>query len=524
MSDAKIDSFRTHGIGRSTADSYLSSAEGQIYFKRVSEADPMLSLEKRYERAIQHLTSGRELPRMEIINEPLVKIVPHGTTSSSLHHSPFLAKEVDLDAASRAGKNLGQYFGLPDVSQSNKYDVYRVTPKAPTEVFVNTVAQTSELVNGKKINTTGGATQYLTPNRQLFDEAKFVKSIDNLPHIALRGSTAIKAAGILGTAYGVYQGIGEVKDAMDMAKSTKDQYIKGAQQSADVGTRGIVTGVAATAAAVPGAAAGTFVAPGVGTVIGGLAAGAAGAVAADKVYEKSWLQDNVRKAGAALGDFGYNHISKEGRLLGTVNDIKADLQQPHTPAERQALQHKLEPVQSAYNKEAHHNQQYYEGKQIILDTWDMKKIFNPKLDKDTVLDAYDKRFEQGQNPNQAAAGAYEDGLKKAYPPETPQTPAYANPLGDMSSLNKANDSQDILSKPLSVHASSKEMIDYAFAAFLSHDDNLAYKAFDQVANTDVFKQGMKHSESVVQAFESHQQLQAQNQAQEIKSPSISMRM
>jgi hypothetical protein len=91
--------------------------------------------------------------------------------------------------------------------------------------------------------------------------------------------------------------------------------------------------------------------------------------------------------------------------------------------------------------------------------------------------------------------------------------------------NKANDYQDILSKPLSVTASSKEMTAYATAAFLSSDDSFLHGRLDQVANNHAFIKSMQHAENFVMAVETHQQqLQAQNQTQETSSPSRSMRM
>jgi hypothetical protein len=364
--------------------------------------------------------------------------------------------------------------------------------------------------------------------------------IRHSPHGQKLALTAkvLKGAGIAGTAYGIYQGVGEVREAMNMAKSNKDQWVKGGEQSADVGTRGLVTGVAATVSAVPGVAAGALTSPvtgPVGPIVGGFATGAAGAAAADKVYEKSWLQEGVRKAGGALGDLSYNYLSKEGRLLNNVNDIKAGLQNAKTETERQALHHKLAPVQAAYNKEAQHNQQYYDGKQAVLNAWDANKQSFPKLDKDTVLDAYDKRFEKGQSSSQGAAGAYEDGLNRAYPHGLPlpaQSKAVEYPnehktsaLGDIYPLKNADDYQRMLSQPLPTNASSKVMAAYGFAALMSQDDNVMHKGIDQAMNTQGYRDIMQQSESVVMALEKQQALQlAQNQVREISSPSISMRM
>ncbi|MGM9428603.1 hypothetical protein [Hydrogenophaga sp. MI9] len=140
---------------------------------------------------------------METINEPLVKIVPKGSQPSP--HSPFWAKEGDLNAAIKDGKNLSQHFALPVGSESPQYDVYRIRPKAPTEVFVNTVAPTSELHG--QVTKPGGAPQYLTPNRQLYEPHEFVKTVDNRLHLPVKRhgvGPAVKTAGVLCAAYGAY--------------------------------------------------------------------------------------------------------------------------------------------------------------------------------------------------------------------------------------------------------------------------------------------------------------------------------
>jgi peptidoglycan hydrolase-like protein with peptidoglycan-binding domain len=178
----KAETFEPHGVSEQTAIEYLKTPEGEIYLKRVIEAAPTnADIDDLTDRAIGHICSGSELPRVEIINEPLVKIVPRGQTPSP--YSPFWAKEADLDAAVAEGKNLSKHFGLPVGSEALGYDVYKITPKAPTEVFVGRLAPTVELDG--LIHKSGGAMQYLTPNRQLYEDATFVKSVENrvfIPH------------------------------------------------------------------------------------------------------------------------------------------------------------------------------------------------------------------------------------------------------------------------------------------------------------------------------------------------------
>ena len=296
-------SFKTQGVSRQAALDYLETPEGKLYRQKVMDAAPDTPLSKLNDRAISQITSGRELPRMETLHEPLVKIVPKG--SEPKPHSPFWAKEADLDAAVKGGKNLSQHFALPVNSESKQYDVYKITPKAPTEVFVNTVAPTSEL--GGQVTKPGGATQYLTPNRKLYEPAELVKTVDNRLHLPLHNAptshvegpkvhgmhAAVRGAGVAGVVYGAYDGKQQIDAAIDTARSTREQWVRGAEEAANVGARSVVTGAAATVGAVPGVAAGALTSPvtgPVGPVVGGLTTGGAAAVGAEKLYEDSRLQ------------------------------------------------------------------------------------------------------------------------------------------------------------------------------------------------------------------------------------------
>jgi len=75
---AQASTFETHGVSEQTAIDYLDTPEGRLFRQRLIEADPKAAVETVNDRAIERLVSGRDLPRMEIINEPLVKIVPAG--------------------------------------------------------------------------------------------------------------------------------------------------------------------------------------------------------------------------------------------------------------------------------------------------------------------------------------------------------------------------------------------------------------------------------------------------------------
>jgi hypothetical protein len=123
--------FKTQGVSRQAALDYLETPEGQLYRQRLIEAAPDKPVAEIRRRAVDQITSGCELRRIETISEPLVKIVPKGSEPTG--HSPFWAKEADLDAAVKEGKNLSHHFALPVVSESTRYDVYKITPKAPSK-------------------------------------------------------------------------------------------------------------------------------------------------------------------------------------------------------------------------------------------------------------------------------------------------------------------------------------------------------------------------------------------------------
>lgn len=224
--------FRTNGISQQAALDYLETPEGQLYRRRLIEANPDTSLLEIRRRAIDQITSGQELPRMEMLDGPLVKIVPKGQRPSPF--SPYWAKEADLDAAIRQGRNLSHHFALPVASESPRYDVYRITPKAPTEAFVNTV----------------------------------------------------------------------------------------------------------------------------------------GAYGAEKLYEDSRLQQWSRALGGEVGQLGYDHVSREGRLLRQVNALKEDLQHTTDPTERARMQTRLDSASAAYCQEARRNGRYFEGRTAIDQNWE----------------------------------------------------------------------------------------------------------------------------------------------------------
>lgn len=423
---AKANTFTTHGVTPQEARQYLRTPEGVLYLSRLEEAAPTgTPIADLRMRAINQITSGRELPRMEMLDEPLVKIVPKGQQPSP--YSPFWAKEADLDAAIQQRKNLSRHFALPVASESPQYDVYKITPKAPTEVFVNTVAPTSELDG--QVTKPGGARQFLTPNRQLYEPAELVKTIDN----RLPLSTAIqhgirpasKAAGVLGTAYGVVDAKGQVDAAIDTARSNREQWVRGGEETANQTVKTAVTGGAATVGAIPGAAAGALTSPvtgPVGPVVGGLATGGAAAYGAEKLYEDSRLQQWTKTLGREVGQLGYDYVSKEGRLLRQINGHREDLSHTTDPAERARLQTRLDAASTAFGQEAERNGRYFEGRAGIDQGWEAMHARFPKVDKDDVNDALARHIDAGKKPLDAVRGAYSDAVHEQYPRALPHEP------------------------------------------------------------------------------------------------------
>ena len=203
----KVETFSPQGVSKQAAKDYLDTEEGSLYWWRLSEASPNAPRQEIDRRAINQLRSGRELPRMETIEpgESLIKFVAEG--SSPTTYTPFWVRESHVNAALAEGRNLSDYFALPIGSEAPRYGMYRITPKVPTQIFINTVAPTSEL--GGLVTKSGGAEQVLVPNRKLFHEPVYVRSVENIPSIAaeaergalspslVRGATALGAAAVV---------------------------------------------------------------------------------------------------------------------------------------------------------------------------------------------------------------------------------------------------------------------------------------------------------------------------------------
>lgn len=188
----------------------------------------------------------------------------------------------------------------------------------------------------------------------------------------------------------------------------------------------VVTGGAATVGATPGAAAGALTSPVTGPVepvVGGLATGTAASAGAEKLYEDSRFQELGKAFGReAIGKFGYDCISKEGRLLRQVNGLKEELQHSTDPTERAKLQGRLTEANAAFGKEAERNGRYFEGRADIDKAWEQAHAQYPKVDKDDIKDALAKHIDAGKRPEDAARGALSDVVNENYPRKLPYEP------------------------------------------------------------------------------------------------------
>lgn len=187
---ASSDTFIPQGVSRQAALDYLKTDEGAMYWWRVAEtAAPNVTSSMITDRAVDQIKSGLDLPRMETIDTrcALLKFVPEGSNPTS--YSPFWARESAVNAVIAKGGNISDALALPIGSEAPRYGVYRITAQVPTQIFVNTVAPTSEL--GGLVTKNGGAEQVLVPNRQLYHQAVYVKAVDNTPALVVEAERGL---------------------------------------------------------------------------------------------------------------------------------------------------------------------------------------------------------------------------------------------------------------------------------------------------------------------------------------------
>lgn len=168
--------FEPVGLNDQEIREYLSSPAGEEYLKKVILADPSASDALIYERAYGQIASGSTLPVTTRITTGLVKIVPQAEKSIS-DFSPFFTTMDELNAAASLDTTLADALGLPVISENARYSIFEITPLTPTDVFVSKVAPTIEF--GGRLTRTGGATQYLVPNRKEWSAAKIIGEINN---------------------------------------------------------------------------------------------------------------------------------------------------------------------------------------------------------------------------------------------------------------------------------------------------------------------------------------------------------
>ena len=236
----------------------------------------------------------------------------------------------------------------------------------------------------------------------------------------------IKAAGVLGTVYGAYDAKDKIDAAIDTARSNREQWVRGAEESTNQAVKTVVTGMAATVGAVPGAAVGALTSPvtgPAGPVVGGLTTGTVAAYGAEKAYEDSSFQRVTKAFGReVVGELGYDYVSREGRLLRQVNGLKEDLQTSTDPAERTRLQGRLNEAGAGIGKEAERNGRYFEARAGIDKSWEQMHARFPNVDKDDVNDALARHIDAGKKPADAVRGAFSDAVHERYPRELRHEP------------------------------------------------------------------------------------------------------
>jgi hypothetical protein len=116
--------------------------------------------------------SGSTVPVKETFNigDELYKIVPKGEPVNS--YSAFFMTKAEFEALETVA-DIEQKLGLPLVSHSVEYDVFKITATQQAKAFESTIANTLE----KTYTTTGGSKQMLVIDRSKWSPAVKVKTI-----------------------------------------------------------------------------------------------------------------------------------------------------------------------------------------------------------------------------------------------------------------------------------------------------------------------------------------------------------
>ncbi len=124
------------------------------------------------------INSGRTVPKKVIpdVGYSLYKIIPKGNPAPS-PFTPFWTKIEDLQAF--ISNDLEDKFGLPVVSHSAKYDVYKIQLKEGKKamVFESEIAATTE----NNYKTTGGASQTLVLDRTKWTFPVLINELEIFP-------------------------------------------------------------------------------------------------------------------------------------------------------------------------------------------------------------------------------------------------------------------------------------------------------------------------------------------------------
>ncbi|GAB2508903.1 hypothetical protein GCM10027188_09940 [Lysobacter humi (ex Lee et al. 2017)] len=298
-----MSTFEPQGVSKPRALEFLETEIGEKYLSHLRRADALASNEEILRRAVQQVMSGKDVPTLHIVDEPLIKLVPKGSSVSP--YSPFFITQSEMERLASSGQPFNERLALPIASEAPTYDAYAMQAKSRAEVFISEVAPTQEL--GGLVRRSGQGIQALVPDRGQFRAPELVGTIDNRLAPGQSYRLALPASSISraldppsvhgarlrpGTALGVAGAALAAFDAADTGFRIRGHLDRGNATAAESeaihfggrtvgGLAGAGLGVAA------GAVAGVETGPGmlVTATVGGIA----GAVAGDKVA--AWIDD-----------------------------------------------------------------------------------------------------------------------------------------------------------------------------------------------------------------------------------------